>query len=141
MFTPAVTARAAALIAHYASLGMKIATAESCTGGRVAALLTETPGSSAVLERGFVSYSNEAKRELLGVPAGTLEAHGAVSEATEPAMARGALAHSRAQVAVSVPGVAGPGGGPAEKPVGLVHFACAGPGAAFAAIERRFGDL
>src|SRR5271156_85875 len=89
MFTPALTARAAALIAHYASLGMKIATAESCTGGLVAALLTEIPGSSAVLERGFVTYSNEAKRELLGVPAATLEAHGAVSEATARAKGRG----------------------------------------------------
>ena len=141
MFTPALTARAAALIARYASLGLKIATAESCTGGLVAGLLTEIAGSSAVLERGFVTYSNEAKRELLGVPAGALETHGAVSEPTARAMARGALAHSRAQVAVSITGVAGPGGGTAEKPVGLVHFARAGPGAALVAIERRFGDL
>ena len=141
MFTPALTARAAALIARYASLGLKVATAESCTGGLVAALLTEIPGSSAVLERGFVTYSNDAKRELLGVPAATLEAHGAVSEATARAMAQGALAASHAQVAVSVTGVAGPDGGTAEKPVGLVHFACAGPGVAIAAIERRFGDL
>jgi nicotinamide-nucleotide amidase len=141
MFTPPLTARAAALIARYASLGLKIATAESCTGGLVAALLTEIPGSSAVLERGFVTYSNDAKRELLGVPAATLEAHGAVSEATARAMARGALSHSRAEVAVSITGVAGPGGGTAEKPVGLVHFACAGPGAALVAIERRLGDL
>jgi nicotinamide-nucleotide amidase len=141
MFTPALTARAAALIARYASLGLKIATAESCTGGLVAGLLTEIAGSSAVLERGFVTYSNEAKRELLGVPAGALETHGAVSEPTARAMARGALAHSRAQVGVSITGVAGPGGGTAEKPVGLVHFACAGPGAAVVAVERRFGDL
>ena len=104
MFTPALTARAAALIARYASLGLKIATAESCTGGLVAGLLTEIAGSSAVLERGFVTYSNEAKRELLGVPAGALETHGAVSEPTARAMARGALAHSRAQVAVSITG-------------------------------------
>src|ERR1700734_1642812 len=130
MFTPALTARAAALIGRYSSLGLRIATAESCTGGLVAGLLTEIPGSSAVLERGFVTYSNEAKRELLDVPAGTLEAHGAVSEATARAMARGAVAHSGAQVAVSITGVAGPGGGTAEKPVGLVHFACAGPGEA-----------
>ena len=141
MFTPALTARAAALIAHYASHGMKIATAESCTGGLVAGLLTEIPGSSAVVERGFVTYSNDAKRELLGVPAATLESHGAVSEATARAMAEGALARSHAQLAVSVTGVAGPDGGSAEKPVGLVHFACAGPGAAIVAIERRFGDL
>src|SRR5580658_4041957 len=141
MFIPALTARAAALMSHYASIGMKIATAESCTGGLVAALLTEIPGSSAVLERGFVSYSNDAKRELLGVPRATLEAHGAVSEATALAMAHGALVHSRAEVAVSITGVAGPSGGTAEKPVGLVHFACAGPGAAIVGIERRFGDL
>src|SRR5271170_7300082 len=141
MFAPALTARAAALIARYASHGLKIATAESCTGGLVAGLLTEIPGSSAVIERGFVTYSNEAKRELLDVPAATLELHGAVSEATARAMAEGALAHSHAQVAVSVTGVAGPEGGTAEKPVGLVHFASAGPGAAIAAIERRFGDL
>ena len=88
MFTPALTARAAALIARYASLGMKIATAESCTGGLVAGLLTEIPGSSAVVERGFVTYSNDAKRELLGVPAATLESHGAVSGPTARAMAR-----------------------------------------------------
>jgi nicotinamide-nucleotide amidase len=141
MFTPALTARAAALIARYDSLGLKIATAESCTGGLVAGLLTEIAGSSAVLERGFVTYSNEAKRELLDVPAATLEAHGAVSEATAQAMARGALAHSRAEVAVSITGVAGPGGGTAEKPVGLVHFACARPRATVVAVERRFGDL
>jgi nicotinamide-nucleotide amidase len=141
MFTPALTARAAALIARYGSLGLKIATAESCTGGLVAGLLTEIAGSSAVLERGFVTYSNEAKRELLDVPAATLEAHGAVSEATAQAMARGALAHSRAEVAVSITGVAGPGGGTAEKPVGLVHFACARPRATVVAVERRFGDL
>src|SRR5271168_2570870 len=141
MFSPALTDRASALIARYASLGLKIATAESCTGGLVAALLTEIPGSSAVVERGFVTYSNAAKRELLGVPAATLETHGAVSEATARAMALGALAHSRAQVAVSVTGIAGPDGGSAEKPVGLVHFARAGPGRAVVAVERRFGDL
>ena len=89
MFTPTLTARAGALIARYSSLGLKIATAESCTGGLVAGLLTEIPGSSAAVERGFVTYSNDAKRELLGVPAATLEAHGAVSEATARAMARG----------------------------------------------------
>jgi nicotinamide-nucleotide amidase len=141
MFPPALTARAAALIARYSALGLRIATAESCTGGLVAALLTEIPGSSAVVERGFVTYSNEAKLELLGVRAETLEAHGAVSAATASAMAVGALAHSRAQVAVSVTGVAGPGGGSAEKPVGLVHFARAGPGDAIVTVERRFGDL
>ncbi len=141
MFPPALTARAAALIARYAAIDLKIATAESCTGGLVAALLTEIPGSSAVVERGFVTYSNDAKRELLGVTDATLATHGAVSEATALAMARGALAHSRAEVAVSVTGVAGPSGGTAEKPVGLVHLACAGPGERLVAVERRFGDL
>jgi len=141
MFPPALAARAVALIARYADRGLRIATAESCTGGLVAALLTEIPGSSAVVERGFVTYSNEAKRELLDVRAATLEAHGAVSEATARAMALGALAHSRAQVAVSVTGVAGPDGGSAEKPVGLVHFARAGPGDAIVTVERRFGDI
>jgi nicotinamide-nucleotide amidase len=141
MFSPALTDRAAALIARYASLGLKIATAESCTGGLVAALLTEIPGSSAVFERGFVTYSNAAKHELLGVPTATLAAHGAVSEDTARAMVLGALGASNAQVAVSVTGIAGPDGGTPEKPVGLVHFARAGPGHAVVARERRFGDL
>jgi len=140
-FPAQLEARAAALIARCAALGLKIATAESCTGGLVAALLTEIPGSSVVVERGFVTYSNEAKHELLGVPEAILEMHGAVSEATARAMALGALTHSRARIAVSVTGVAGPGGGSAAKPVGLVHFACAGPHGAIDAVERRFGDL
>ena len=101
------------------------ATAESCTGGLIAGLLTEIPGSSAVLERGFVVYSNAAKQELLGVPAETLVNYGAVSGETAVAMAEGALRASRAEVAVSVTGIAGPDGGTAAKPVGLVHFACA----------------
>jgi nicotinamide-nucleotide amidase len=141
MFPPALTDRAAALISRYASLGLKIATAESCTGGLVAALLTEIPGSSAVFERGLVTYSNAAKHELLGVPAATLAAHGAVSEATARAMALGALGASKAQVAVSITGIAGPDGGTPEKPVGLVHFARAGPGHSVVAVERRFRDL
>ena len=133
--------RASALLSGCRQRGLKLATAESCTGGLVAALLTEIPGSSDVVERGFVTYSNEAKQELLGVPAATLETFGAVSEPTARAMALGALAHSRAEIAVSITGIAGPGGGSAEKPVGLVHFACAGPGGRIVAVERRFGDL
>ncbi len=136
-----LTSRAAALIARCRSLKLKIATAESCTGGLIAALLTEISGSSDVLERGFVTYSNEAKQDLLGVPRETIETHGAVSEATARAMAAGALKNSRADLTISVTGVAGPGGGSAQKPVGLVHFACAGLGAEIVAMERRFGDL
>ena len=120
---------------------LKIATAESCTGGLVAGLLTEIAGSSDVVDRGFVTYSNDAKRELIGVRAETLATHGAVSEETAREMAQGALQHSRADIAVSITGIAGPGGGSAEKPVGLVHFACYGPGSRQMAVERRFGDL
>jgi nicotinamide-nucleotide amidase len=102
-----------------------LATAESCTGGMVAAAMTEIAGSSEVFDRGFVTYSNEAKMEMLGVPSAVLEKHGAVSAETAEAMAIGALVHSRADVSVSITGVAGPAGGSAAKPVGLVHFAVA----------------
>ena len=117
------------------------ATAESCTGGLIAGLLTEIPGSSDMLERGFVVYSNAAKEELLGVPPATLAKHGAVSAETARAMAEGALAKSQAHIAVSVTGIAGPDGGSAAKPVGLVHFACARRGAPTVAREERFGDI
>ncbi|WP_188909096.1 CinA family protein [Salinarimonas ramus] len=133
--------RATALLDAYATAGLTIVTAESCTGGLIAGLLTDIPGSSRAVERGFVTYSNEAKIECLGVPAATIEAHGAVSEETARAMAEGALAASRADVAVSVTGIAGPGGGSAEKPVGLVHFGCARRGGAVRHLERRYGDL
>jgi nicotinamide-nucleotide amidase len=141
MFPADLIERAAALLDRCRAAGAKIATAESCTGGLVAALLTEIPGSSAVVERGFVVYSNEAKQDLLGVPAETLERHGAVSQATARALAEGALRASRADLAVSVTGVAGPDGGTAAKPVGLVFFAAARAGAATLAREERFGDL
>jgi nicotinamide-nucleotide amidase len=120
---------------------LKIATAESCTGGLVAAALTDIAGSSEVFDRGFVTYSNEAKMEMLGVPAGTLAAHGAVSAETARAMAQGALAHSAADISVAITGIAGPGGGSAEKPVGLVHFACASRDRGVIHVERRFGPL
>lgn len=107
--------------------GQRICTAESCTGGLIAAACTDLAGSSDWFERGFVTYSNEAKTELLGVPAGLIEAHGAVSEEVARAMAAGALARSRSDFAVAVTGVAGPGGGTANKPVGLVWLAWAGP--------------
>ncbi len=121
--------------------GKWLVTAESCTGGLIAALLTEIPGSSDVVERGFVTYSNEAKMECLGVPADLLAAQGAVSEAVARAMAEGALRHSRADIAVSVTGVAGPGGGSEAKPVGLVHLAAACRGGATLHRECRFGDI
>ena len=133
--------RARHLLEKARAKGATIATAESCTGGLVAGLLTEIAGSSDVVERGFVTYSNEAKMEMLGVPEATLIAHGAVSEATARAMADGALARSRAAFAISITGIAGPGGGTAEKPVGLVHFACAGTGRPTVHAERRFGSL
>lgn len=117
-----------------------IATAESCTGGLVAAALTDIAGSSTVFERGFVTYSNAAKTAMLGVDPLTLETQGAVSAATAKHMALGALTHSVANVAVAVTGIAGPGGGTPEKPVGLVHFACAVKGGRIMHVERRFGE-
>ena len=121
--------------------GLKIATAESCTGGLIAGLLTEIAGSSDVVERGFVVYSNEAKISLLRVPASVIELHGAVSEACARAMAEGALQQSNADIAVSVTGIAGPGGGSEEKPVGLVHIAAARAGEPTLHREYRFGDI
>ena len=120
---------------------LTIATAESCTGGLVAAALTEIAGSSDVVDRGFVTYSNAAKEAMLGVPADTLARFGAVSRETALAMAQGALAHAAANLAVSITGIAGPGGGSAEKPVGLVHFGGAARGGPTLHRERRFGDL
>jgi nicotinamide-nucleotide amidase len=139
--TPDLRERAAALLKAYGQRGLKIATAESCTGGLVAALLTEIAGSSAVVERGFVTYSNEAKTELVGVPADLIAAHGAVSEPVARAMAEGALAHSCVDVAVAITGIAGPGGATPTKPVGLVHFGLARRGAPVLHLERRYGDL
>lgn len=118
--------------------GQMLATAESCTGGWVAQCLTAIAGSSEWFERGFVTYSNAAKQELLGVDAETLALHGAVSEATAAAMAAGALARSRADWALAITGVAGPGGGSADKPVGLVCFAWAGRGGTLRVSTRRF---
>jgi len=121
--------------------GLKLAMAESCTGGLVAALLTSIAGSSTVVERGFVTYSNEAKVEMLGVPMALIEQHGAVSEQVAREMAEGALRKSRANVAVSVTGIAGPGGGSREKPVGLVHFACARTDMTTHHVRMAYGDV
>ena len=120
--------------------GLMIATAESCTGGLLAGALTAVPGSSQVFERGFVTYSNEAKMELLGVAEDVLRAHGAVSEQVARLMAEGALARSRADVTVSVTGIAGPTGGTPEKPVGLVHFASAARDGETIAARFNYGD-
>ncbi|UCH73009.1 MAG: CinA family protein [Rhodospirillales bacterium] len=115
--------RAALVMAAFREAGLKLATAESCTGGLIAACMTELAGSSHVFERGFVTYANEAKQELLGVPGPALVEHGAVSEQVALHMALGALDRSRADIAIAVTGVAGPGGGSPEKPVGLVFVA------------------
>jgi len=137
---PDLLARADALVAAYARAGRTCATAESCTGGLVAALLTAVPGSSAVLERGYVTYSNAAKAEAIGVDPALIARHRAVSEPVARAMAEGARSASRTDVAVAITGIAGPGGGSAEKPVGLVHLAVAGPHGT-RHIARRYGDL
>jgi nicotinamide-nucleotide amidase len=118
--------------------GLTLATAESCTGGLLASLLTDIPGQSHAFERGFVTYTNEAKHEMLGVPLAVLEADGAVSEPAARAMADGALAHSRAEIAVSITGFAE--GGPGQ-PAGLVHFACARRNRPTRHLEQRFGDI
>ncbi len=141
MFPDDIEASAAALIQAALKAGVLIATAESCTGGLVSGALTAVAGSSAVLDRGFVTYSNEAKVDLLGVSDDLLARFGAVSEPVARAMASGAVERSRASASVSITGVAGPGGGSPEKPVGLVHFAAVGPGGAVVHIERRFGDI
>ena len=118
----------------------KLATAESCTGGMVAAAITDIAGSSDVFDCGFVTYSNDAKSKMLGVPAAMIAQHGAVSELVARAMAEGAIKNSTADVAVAITGIAGPGGGSAAKPVGLVHFACATESKT-SHLVVRFGDL
>ena len=140
MFPDDIDSLARSVIEAAAARGLMVAAAESCTGGLVAAALTSVAGSSAVVDRGFVTYSNAAKSELLDVPADLIERHGAVSEPVARAMAEGVLARSAARLSVAVTGVAGPGGGSPDKPVGLVHFAAAGP-AGLIHVERRFGDI
>lgn len=140
MFPDDIQALARQVIEAAAARGLMIAAAESCTGGLVVGALTAVAGSSAVVERGFITYGNAAKREMLGVPAALIETHGAVSEPVARAMATGALSRSAARVTVSVTGIAGPGGGSTDKPVGLVHFGAMGPSGPVH-VERRFGDL
>ena len=134
-------AAATAVLDACRACGLKVATAESCTGGLVAGALTDIAGSSDVLDRGFVTYSNEAKQQMLGVPADTLKVHGAVSRQTAEAMARGALGKANADLVVAITGIAGPGGGGADKPVGLVHFAAASRSGKLTHKKMRYGDV
>jgi nicotinamide-nucleotide amidase len=133
--------RAKRLLDLYRTRGMRVAAAESCTGGLLAAAFTAIAGSSDVFECSFVTYSNEAKQQLLGVPAATLRRYGAVSAETAAAMAKGALKRSSADCAVSITGIAGPSGGSKKKPVGLVHFAAASRTGKTLALRRMFGDV
>jgi nicotinamide-nucleotide amidase len=136
-----IRAAASAVLEACRARRLKVATAESCTGGLVAGALTEIAGSSDVVDRGFVTYSNEAKQQMLGVPAATIETYGAVSRETAEAMARGALGSANADLAVAITGIAGPGGGSPGKPVGLVHFAAASRSGAVTRAEMRYGDI
>ncbi|MDQ8028115.1 MAG: CinA family protein [Brevundimonas sp.] len=140
MFPQDIQTLAKQIITQASARGLMVATAESCTGGLVAGALTDVAGSSAVVDRGFVTYSNAAKTALVGVPADLIIAHGAVSEPVARAMAEGAVARSEAAVSVAITGIAGPGGGSDDKPVGLVHFAAAGPAGVVHA-AHRFGDI
>jgi nicotinamide-nucleotide amidase len=133
--------KARAIVVAYRDLGWMIATAESCTGGLIAGALTEIAGSSAVVDRGFVTYTNQAKMDLIGVSAATIEGFGAVSRETALQMAHGALMRSDAEVAVAVTGIAGPGGGSAEKPVGLVHLALTTRSGLIDHRAMRYGDI
>lgn len=141
MFAEALLTEARHLLEKARAKRLRIVTAESCTGGLIAGLLTEIPGSSDVVERGFVTYSNEAKQELLGVPHAIIQTHGAVSEPVARAMAQGALKQAHAERSIAVTGIAGPGGGTASKPVGLVYIAVARPEGDVTVREYRFGDI
>jgi nicotinamide-nucleotide amidase len=143
MVMPGIGMNAAArdLLAAFSARKLKLAVAESCTGGLLSATLTEIPGSSEVVDRGFVTYSNESKRQMLGVPAHTLSRFGAVSRQTAQAMATGALARSNAHLTVAITGIAGPGGGSKTKPIGLVHIAAAARNGPRSHREYRFGKV
>jgi nicotinamide-nucleotide amidase len=141
MIGPDTRTAAAELLTLFKSCGLTVATAESCTGGLLAAVLTSISGSSAVVERGFVTYTNTAKTQSLGVPHSLLNSHGAVSAEVAAAMAEGALAQSNADVAISITGIAGPGGATEGKPVGLVYFGLAREHMKTQTVERRFGSI
>jgi nicotinamide-nucleotide amidase len=140
-FPEDILALAQTIVADFTAKGRMVATAESCTGGLIAGALTEIPGSSSVVDRGFVTYTNAAKMEMLGVQEQTLARFGAVSKETALQMAHGALFRSHADLAVAVTGIAGPGGGSAEKPVGLVHLAAKARNGALIHHEMRYGDI
>ncbi len=141
MIVTEIVAAAKRIIEDFSARKLTVATAESCTGGLVVSALTEIPGSSAVVLCGFSTYSNDAKHRMLGVPEETLRQYGAVSRETAEAMVRGALKNSDATLSVAITGIAGPGGGSPEKPVGLVHFAASKRGGGLIAREMRFGDI
>ncbi|WP_204341496.1 CinA family protein [Rhizobium ruizarguesonis] len=141
LFPQDIVSTAETIIRDFTAAGLMISTAESCTGGLIAGALTEISGSSAVVDRGFVTYTNGAKIEMLGVQAETLLRFGAVSEETARQMVHGALFRSRAEIAVAVTGIAGPGGGSAEKPVGLVHLAAKSRAGALIHRKMHYGDI
>jgi nicotinamide-nucleotide amidase len=141
MFPSHLVRLAEAVIAEARGKKLRIAAAESCTGGLIGGLLTEIPGSSDVFERGFIVYSNRAKQDMLGVPGDLIADMGAVSEAVARTMAEGAVENSNAHMAVAVTGIAGPGGGTAMKPVGLVHIAAARENRSILHEAHRFGDI
>lgn len=141
LFPADIEDQARRIVSDFSARGLMVATAESCTGGLIAGALTEISGSSAVVDRGFVTYTNQAKTDLLGVTEATLATHGAVSKETALQMVHGALFRSRAWAAVAVTGIAGPGGGSADKPVGLVHLAARSRSGTVLHREMRYGDI
>ncbi|MCQ1572502.1 CinA family protein [Neorhizobium galegae] len=141
LFPADIEDQARQIVADFTARGKMVATAESCTGGLIAGALTEISGSSAVVDRGFVTYTNQAKMDMLGVADATLASHGAVSKETALQMVHGALYRSQASVAVAVTGIAGPGGGSAEKPVGLVHLAAKSRLGKILHREMQYGDI
>lgn len=141
VFPAQISALAQQIVTDFTAMGHMLSTAESCTGGLIAGAITDIAGSSAVLDRGFVTYTNDAKMDMLGVTATTLEAFGAVSRETALQMAHGALYRSKAQFSVAVTGIAGPGGGSPAKPVGLVHLAAQRRGNRIIHREMRYGDI